>query len=167
MTEAARGQVEQYFNEGFDEFNPAHQAAMMLSVQQMFADAAVAAGRQEALLGLEAELKAQEPNYEAIYEYAKAMATELPYREYVQLQEALASGDVRTLRTYYDVARRGFYAERHGVRRGGRSVPNAPRLEGAGGGASLGQGPPNFAELGRLSNFDEKLAWLRRHNIKP
>lgn len=167
VTEAARGQVEQYFNEGFDEFNPAHQAAMTLAVQQMYADAAQAAGRQEALQGLETELRAQEPNYEAVYEYAKATALELPYREYMRLEEALASGDVRALRAYYDLARRGFYAERHGVRRGERLASAAPRLEGAGAGTSMGKEPPNFAELGRLSSFDDKLAWLRRHNIKP
>lgn len=167
VTAAARGEVERYFGEGFDEFNPAHQAAMMLTVQQLHTDAVRAAGRREALLGLEAELKAQEPNHEAIYEYAKAKATELPYRDYVRLQEALASGDVGALRAYYEAARRNFYAERHGVRRGERDKPAAPRLEGAGSGASSGREPPNFAELGRLNNFDDKLAWLRRHNIKP
>ena len=167
VAEAARGQVERYFNEGYDAFNPAHQTAMSLAVQQIYADVARAAGQQEALLGLEAELKGQETNYEAIYEYAKAKVAELQHADYARLQEAFASGDVRTLRTYFEAARRGFYAERQGVRRGERSSSAAPRLEGAGGGAAGGKEPPNFAELGRLKNFDDKLAWLRRHNIKP
>lgn len=167
VAEAARGQVERYFNEGYDAFNPAHQTAMALAVQQIYADVARAAGQQEALLGLEAELKGQETNYEAIYEYAKARVAELPHADYARLQEAFASGDVRTLRTYFEAARRGYYAERQGVRRGERSASAAPRLEGAGGGAAGGKEPPNFAELGRLRNFDDKLAWLRRHNIKP
>jgi len=167
VADAARGQVEQYFNEGFDAFNPAHQTAMALAVQQIYADAVRTAGQQEALLGLEAELRSQEANYEAIYEYAKARVAELTHAEYVRLQEAFASGDVRTLKTFYEAARRSYYAERQGVRRGERNAPVAPRLEGAGGGAALGKEPPNFAELGRLSSFDDKLAWLRRHNIKP
>ncbi len=167
VTDAARGQVEQYFNTEYDEFNPAHQAAMTLAVQQLYADAARTAGQQEALLGLETELRAQEPNYEAIYEFAKAQVAGLPYREYVQLQDAFASGDVRMLRSYFEVARRGFYAERDGVRRGERRAPAAPRLEGAGAGAAAGKEQPNFAELGRLKSFDAKLAWLRKNNIKP
>jgi len=166
VTDVARGQVEQLFNEEFDEFNPVHQAAMMLTVQQLFAEAAAAAGRKEALLGLEAELKAQEPRYGEIYEFAKARVTELPHREYVRLQEAFASGDVRTLRSFFEGARRDYYAARHGGRRGEAGLP-VPRLESAGGGGSAGKEPLNYAELGRLKNFDDKLAWLRRHNIKP
>lgn len=166
VARAAREQVERYFNQGYDEFDPAHQAAMTLAVQQMYADTAQAAGQQAALVGLEAELRAEEPNYNAVYEYAKARVMELPHREYARLEAAFASGDVRTLRGYYEAARRGFYAERQGVRRGERSGP-APRLEGAGTGATPGKAPPNYTELGRLESFDDKLAWLRRNNIKP
>lgn len=166
VARAAREQVERYFGAGYDEFNPAHQAAMTLAVQQMYADTARAAEQQAALVGLEAELMAEEPNYEAVYEYAKARVAELPHREYVRLQEAFASGDVRTLRGYYEAARRSFYAQRQGVRRGEATGP-APRLEGAGSGAVQVKAPPNYAELGRLQSFDDKLAWLRRHNIKP
>jgi hypothetical protein len=82
------------------------------------------------------------------------------------LQEAFASGDVRTLRSFFEGARRDYYAARHGVRRGEAGLP-VPRLESAGGGGSAGKEPLNYAELGRLKNFDDKLAWLRRHNIKP
>ncbi|MDT8900850.1 hypothetical protein [Anaeroselena agilis] len=99
VAEAAQGQVERYFNEGYDAFNPAHQTAMALAVQQIYADVARVAGQQEAMLGLEAELRGQEANYEAIYEYAKARVAELPHAEYARLQEAFASGDVRALRT--------------------------------------------------------------------
>lgn len=165
MVSAAQDQVERLFNQEYDEFNPAHAAAMTL-LQQLYADANQAAGRREVLGGLESELRSQDGNYDEIYDFARAKATELPYRDYVRLQEAFSRGDAGVLRSYYEAARRHYYAEKQGVRTGEKRG-QAPRLEGAGNGAAVGKEPPNFAELGRLKSFDDKLVWLRRHNIKP
>lgn len=166
MTHAARGQVEQYFGQEFDEFNPSHQAAMTLAVQQMYSDVAQAAGKQENLLSLETDLRTKDANYDAIYEYAKSKVAELPYRDYVKLQKAFTDADVGMLQRFYDVARKSFYAERQGVRTG-EQRSSAPRLEGAGRGVTPEKGSPDFAELGKIKSFDEKLTWLRKHNIKP
>ncbi|MDR3563285.1 MAG: hypothetical protein P4N41_16695 [Negativicutes bacterium] len=166
LTQAARGQVEQYFHQKFDEFNPSHQAALTMAVQQIHADVSRAAGRQENLVGLESELRAKDPNFDTIYEFAKSKVTELPYRDYVRLQKAFSEADVGTLKRYYDGARKSFYAGRQSVATGEQRAA-APRLEGAGSGGHLSKAPPDFGELGKLKSFDDKLAWLRKHNIKP
>lgn len=132
----------------------------------MYADVSERAGQQETLVGLESELRSQDANYDEIYDFARAKVADLPYRDYVRLQEAFARGDAGLLRSFYEAARRNFYAERQGVKTGEKRS-QAPRLEGAGNGAEPGKEPPNYAELGRLKSFDDKLVWLRRHNIKP
>lgn len=166
IADAAKNQVAQSLGEDFDEFNPAHHAALTFSMQQIYADIAQEAGRQQTLVNLENELRSQGSDYDEVYEYAKAKVADLPYKEYVKLQQAFATGDVRTLKAYYEASRKNFYAEKQGIRTGEQRL-SAPRVEGAGSGDSAPKGAPDFAEFGRLKSFDDKLAWMRKNNIKP
>lgn len=117
----------------------------------------------------EAEFRSFDPEAYVDLE-AKLRGGELPQKEVNTIREAIARGDKKTVADIFEKHRTAFHAGKNGIKTGekqGNKGP-APRLENPGnGGQQEGKGQPDYAELGRLTNFEDKIAWLRKHNIKP
>jgi regulator of protease activity HflC (stomatin/prohibitin superfamily) len=106
------------------------------------------------------------------YEFAmgKLKNGEVLEKDKKAIQQALVKGDKDTVKKYFEQFRKEYHAVKAGINTGEkvREKGGPARLEGSGAGSSSERYlPPDYSELGKLQSFDDKLAWMRKHNIKP
>lgn len=116
----------------------------------------------------EAEFRTMDPDAYADLE-AKLRGGELPMKDVNAIREAIAKGDKKTVSDIFEKHRTAFHAGKNGIKTGEKQTKApAPKLENPGnGGQQEGKGAPDYAELGKCRTWDDKLAWLRKNNIKP
>ncbi|MDT8900933.1 hypothetical protein [Anaeroselena agilis] len=71
--------------------------------------------RGRSLNNLERELRAEEPAFDEVFEFAMSKADKLPHNEYVAIQNAFNTGDTATIRKYFMDSRKEYYAKLTGV----------------------------------------------------
>lgn len=120
---------------------------------------------QTTAASLENELRGLDADAYAAFE-ASIRAEEMPLKEIKAIREAIAKGDRKAVADIFEGHRAAFHARKNGIRTGEKRFP--ARLEGAGsGGQTESKAAIDYSELGKLKSFDDKMVWLRRHNIKP
>lgn len=125
--------------------------------------------QQQTAQAILAEFRSLDPEAYA-YIQAKVDGGEISVKDEKALTAALLKGDRETVKRYYDQYKTEYLAQKHGIKTGERpSAKVVPvKVEGSGtGNRTEEKGKTDYAELGKLKTFDEKLAWMRKHNIRP
>jgi hypothetical protein len=86
------------------------------------------------------------------------------------IKKALVKGDRDTVMKHFEGFRQEYHAQKAGIKTGekAKDKPTPAKLESSGAGKQVEtKAKPDYSELGKLQSFDEKLAWMRKHNITP
>lgn len=94
------------------ELNFDHITAVVEAKQALINQQTAVASRQNAILGMEQELRAEDPAYDDILAKSQGTIENLPHKEFVKLQRAYESGDTNYLRDFYKEQRKAYYAEK-------------------------------------------------------
>jgi hypothetical protein len=92
------------------ELNFDHITAVVEAKQALLNQRSSIANRQNAILAMEEDLRAQEPAYDDIIATMKDKVDEMPHKEFIKLQQAYENGDTQTLRDMFKVLQKEYYA---------------------------------------------------------
>lgn len=111
----AKSEVEQIFNEPYDEFNELHQSALVDSIANVKAQIFQAQqAEKEKALAEEKFFRSldkyrQDPHFREIDDLAARKLQELPYAQSMYIQNALAQRDLATIDKYMAAVRNEYY----------------------------------------------------------
>ena len=120
--------------------------------------------RQQNINNLEAQLRNEEPEYDRIMERVQEEMANIPYREFVKLQNAYETGNVEPLRDFFHTVQKDYYSK--AIKKNGQSKKNVPVVERSGN-TPISQQPRkrfDFKKLGRMTS-DEKAQLLIKMGI--
>ena len=120
--------------------------------------------RQQNINNLEAQLRNEEPEYDHIMERVQEEMANIPYREFVKLQNAYETGNVEPLRDFFHTVQKDYYSK--AIKKNGQSKRNVPVVERSGN-TPISQQPRkrfDFKKLGRMTS-DEKAQLLIKMGI--
>lgn len=120
--------------------------------------------RQQNINNLEAQLRNEEPEYDRIMERVQEEMANIPYREFVKLQNAYETGNVEPLRDFFHTVQKDYYSK--AIKKNGQSRRNVPVVERSGN-TPISQQPRkrfDFKKLGRMTS-DEKAQLLIKMGI--
>lgn len=111
LSNYAIGRVKQNLGEDFDEYNPIHQAALADEIATVKAEMYQ---RNQAQLGMQRvqQKYSQDPNYREIDNLATQLLQQLPYKQAVQIQEALRNNNADIIDEYMGAVRDQYYRSR-------------------------------------------------------
>jgi hypothetical protein len=107
LVEQAKRLTEQELGEEFDEFNPKHLAVYTLKITELQNQMA----RQQQILSKIEQLKASEPNFAEIDNYASQKIMQMPYGEALKIINAIQTGDLDTLMQFWEECRKEWYQQ--------------------------------------------------------
>ena len=114
---------------------------------------------------LEMQLRREEPEYDRIMESVQDAMTNLPYREFVKLQNAYNTGNIEPLREFFHTVQKDYYSK--AIKKTEQSKKQVPRVESSGN-TPITQGQPkkrfDFKKLGAMTS-DEKAQLLIKMGI--
>jgi len=105
LYETAKKRVEAKLGKPFDELDPKHIAALSLEVNAV----AQEAQRMQRARAFVQQVASQEPYFAQIDAYAQQKLAEMPYKEAVRIQQAIAVGDVETVAKFWEETRKEWY----------------------------------------------------------
>lgn len=111
LSEYAVKRVSENLGEDFDEYDPVHQAALADEISTIKAAMYERNVRQQAIQQVY-DKYAQDPNIQAIDQYAAARLNQLPYQQAVQIHQALRDNDAQVIDAYMGAVRDEFYRTR-------------------------------------------------------
>ena len=180
-----KDRVKKLFGEDFDEYNSKHMAAYVNEVgnvkaatlqrvnemKQQEANKAAAAQRIEAV----AAKYRQDPNFDAINQLALNSLQDLPYKMYVEVQDALKTGNAQVLDNYMQAVSNMYYRRGNQPQQAPQPIPQpAPRqvpqsqvrppyVEPTNNRGTIQQAAPqmDYHALGRMTN-DQQAAYVSR-----
>lgn len=121
--------------------------------------------RQQNINNLEAQLRNEEPEYDRIMERVQEEMANIPYREFVKLQNAYETGNVEPLRDFFHTVQKDYYSK--AIKKNGQSKRNVPVVERSGN-TPVSQRQPrkrfDFKKLGQMTS-DEKAQLLIKMGI--
>ena len=116
--------------------------------------------RERSINNLEAQLRSEEPEYDRIMQGLQERVAELPYREFVKLQNAYQTGNVEPLREMFKSMQKEYYSK--AIKKNEQTNRTVPKVE------SSGNNPVNqtqprkkfdFKKLGAMTS-DQKAKFL-------
>ena len=114
---------------------------------------------------LEAQLRNEEPEYDRIMEMVQDKMTNIPYREFVRLQNAYETGNVEPLREFFRTVQKDYYSK--AIKKREQQNKQVPKVESSGN-TPITQGQPkkrfDFKKLGQMTS-DEKAQLLIKMGI--
>lgn len=122
LSDYAIKRVSENLGEDFDEYNPVHQAALADEISTIKATMYERNLRQQEIQKVYNKY-AQDPNIQAIDQYAAQRLQQLPYQQAVQIQQALRNNDARVIDAYMGAVRDEFYRARGYVPDSEQRVP--------------------------------------------
>lgn len=122
LSDYAIKRVSENLGEDFDEYNPVHQAALADEISTIKATMYERNLRQQEIQKVYNKY-AQDPNIQAIDQYAAQRLQQLPYQQAVQIQQALRNNDARVIDAYMGAVRDEFYRARGYVPASEQRVP--------------------------------------------
>lgn len=180
-----KDRVKQLFGEDFDEYNSKHMAAYVNEVgnvkaatlqrvnemRQQEADKAAAAQRIESV----AAKYRQDPNFDAINQLALNNLQNLPYKMYVEVQDALKTGNAQVLDNYMQAVSNIYYNRGNSPQQAPQPVPQPapqpvpqssvrpPYVEPTNNRGTVQQAAPqmDYRALGHMTN-DQQAAYVSR-----
>lgn len=121
--------------------------------------------RQQNINNLEAQLRNEEPEYDRIMERVQEEMANIPYREFVKLQNAYETGNVEPLRDFFHTVQKDYYSK--AIRKNEQSKKTVPVVERSGN-TPISQRQPrkrfDFKKLGQMTS-DEKAQLLIKMGI--
>lgn len=121
--------------------------------------------RQQNINNLEAQLRNEEPEYDHIMEKVQEEMANIPYREFVKLQNAYETGNIEPLRDFFHTVQKDYYS--NVIKKKGQSKKTVPVVERSGN-TPITQGQPrkrfDFKKLGKMTS-DEKAQLLIKMGI--
>ena len=121
--------------------------------------------RQQNINNLEAQLRNEEPEYDRIMERVQEEMANIPYREFVKLQNAYETGNVEPLRDFFHTVQKDYYSK--AIKKNGQSKRNVPVVERSGNTPVTQKQPRkrfDFKKLGQMTS-DEKAQLLIKMGI--
>jgi len=162
ITEQAKRIVEAELGEEFDEFNPKHIAAFNLALQNIQNQIASQQAVQHKIL----QVKQSEPHFEEIDVYAQQKLAQMPFQEAMKIVNALQTGDLDTVLSFWDECRREWYNLNKAQPQAqpqaqARQAPQPPKVEPSGQGQAQAQ---NQFDLRRFATApeEEKIEMLKQ-----
>lgn len=122
LSDYAIKRVSENLGEDFDEYNPVHQAALADEISTIKATMYERNLRQQEIQKVYNKY-AQDPNIQAIDQYAAQRLQQLPYQQAVQIQQALRNNDARVIDAYMGAVRDEFYRARGCVPASEQRIP--------------------------------------------
>ena len=122
LSDYAIKRVSENLGEDFDEYNPVHQAALADEISTIKATMYERNIRQQEIQKVYNKY-AQDPNIQAIDQYAAQRLQQLPYQQAVQIQQALRNNDAHVIDAYMGAVRDEFYRARGYVPASEQQVP--------------------------------------------
>lgn len=89
-----------------------HTIAVMEAKQSLELQKRDAVQRQMNIVGMEEQLRLEDPAYDEILAYSSERIQDLPHKEFMKLQKAYESGDPAPLRAFYLEQKKNFYADK-------------------------------------------------------
>lgn len=119
LAEYAKGQVQQILGEDYDDFNPIHQAALADTVATIKAQVYEQQQIMKQQEAVEAQFNSmmdkyrQDPNFQAIDNFALEKFNELPYSQAIKIKEALDRRDTAVIDSFYTAVMNEYYGNRN------------------------------------------------------
>lgn len=175
-----KDRVKQLFGEDFDEYNSKHMAAYVNEVgnvkaatlqrvnemKQQEAEKVAVNKRLEAV----ANKYRQDPNFDAINQLALSSLQDLPYKMYVEVQDALKTGNAQVLDNYMQAVSNIYYNRGNQPQQAPQPTPQPaqpqvrpPYVEPTNNRGTMPQAQRtmDYAALGRMTN-DQQAAYVSR-----
>jgi len=137
-----------------------HITAVVEAKQALLNQRNMLMSREQNINNLEAQLRQEEPEYDRIMGNLQERVSELPYREYVKLQQAYQNGNVEPLRDFFRTMQKDYYSK--AIKKNEQTNRTVPKVESSGN-TPVNQTQPrkkfDFKKLGAMTS-DQKAKFL-------
>ena len=151
-------------DEAFDEYNPIHQAAFNIELNNIYSRAAAEQRTRSKWEQLANNYQQNEPNFAQIDGYCQERLMNLPAKDYLRVRQAVQTGNIPVVQQFIEDSRKEWYAKQNGVQTPTpqKAKPKPPVVE-SGGQGNTNQQPkrPDFNALRQGNgNMDATTKWL-------